>query len=87
MMFPYIKTALKNLVNKPVTEAFPAGDPPKAAENYRGRLSYDPTKCINCGMCIRVWRTATRRSVLPLIWQAAPTAAPVRISAHRRLST
>ncbi len=54
MMFPYIKTAFKNLVNKPVTEAFPAGDPPKAAANYRGRLSYDSTKCINCGMCIRV---------------------------------
>ena len=67
MMFPYIKTALKNLVNKPVTEAFPAGDPPKAAENYRGRLSYDPTKCINCGMCIRVCSPqCITRTVKPL---------------------
>ncbi|MCD7829940.1 MAG: 4Fe-4S binding protein [Clostridiales bacterium] len=53
-MLPYLTKALTNLVKKPVTEKFPAGDPPKAAEGYRGRIQYDPEKCVNCGMCMRV---------------------------------
>lgn len=53
-MLPYLKKAVTNLFKKPSTEAFPAGDPPKAAEGYRGRIHYDPTKCMNCGMCLRV---------------------------------
>lgn len=53
-MLPYLKQSFKNLFKKPSTEAFPAGEPPKAAEGYRGRISYDPTVCINCGMCMRV---------------------------------
>lgn len=53
-MLPYLKKALVNLVSKPSTERFPAGDPPKAAEGYRGRLHYDANKCLNCGLCIRV---------------------------------
>lgn len=53
-MLPYLKQAVKNLFSQPSTEAFPAGEPPKAAEGYRGRLAYDPEKCINCGMCLRV---------------------------------
>lgn len=53
-MLPYLKKAVTNLFQKPSTEAFPAGEPPKAAEGYRGRISYDPEKCINCGMCMRV---------------------------------
>ena len=53
-MLPYLKQSFKNLFKKPSTEAFPAGEPPKAAEGYRGRISYDPTLCINCGMCMRV---------------------------------
>ena len=51
---PYLGTALTNLFKKPVTEAFPAGEPPKAQPNYRGRIAFDGTKCINCGMCERV---------------------------------
>lgn len=51
---PYLGTALVNLFRKPVTESFPAGEPPKAQPNYRGRLFYDASKCINCGMCERV---------------------------------
>ncbi|MBP8713866.1 MAG: 4Fe-4S binding protein [Lachnospiraceae bacterium] len=51
---PYVGKALSNLFKKPSTEAFPAGDPPKAAEHYRGRLNYDASKCMNCGMCTRV---------------------------------
>ena len=54
MMLPYVTKALSNLFKKPSTEAFPAGEPPKAAPHYRGRLHYDPTLCINCGMCMRV---------------------------------
>ena len=53
-MVPYLKRALSNLFRPAVTEKFPAGEPPKAAEGYRGRISYDPTLCINCGMCMRV---------------------------------
>ena len=54
MMLPYLKQSFKNLFSKPSTDAFPAGPAPKAAENYRGRIAYDPEKCINCGMCMRV---------------------------------
>lgn len=53
-MLPYLKKALANLVSKPSTEAFPAGEPPKAAAGYRGRISYNPEVCVNCGMCMRV---------------------------------
>ena len=28
--------------------------PSEAAPNYRGRIAYDPNKCIGCGMCVRV---------------------------------
>ena len=31
-MLPYLKQALTNLFSKPSTEAFPAGEAPKAAE-------------------------------------------------------
>lgn len=51
---PYLGTALTNLFKRPVTEAFPSKEPPKAQEGYRGRISYDSSKCINCGLCERV---------------------------------
>lgn len=50
---PYLPTALLNLFRKPVTESFPAGEPPKAMPAYRGRIFFDATKCVNCGMCER----------------------------------
>ncbi len=53
-ILPYLGTALINLFRKPSTEAFPKGEPPKAQPNYRGRLTYDAAKCINCGLCERV---------------------------------
>ena len=53
-ILPYLGTALTNMFKKPVTEAFPAGEPPKAQPNYRGRIAFDASKCINCGMCERV---------------------------------
>lgn len=66
-MLPYLKQSFKNLFHRPSTEAFPAGEPPKAAEGYRGRIFYDPTLCINCGMCIRVCAPqCMERKVKPL---------------------
>ena len=53
-MLPYLGEALRNLLKKPSTEKFPAGEAPKAAKEYRGRIAYDPGLCINCGMCMRV---------------------------------
>ena len=54
MMFPYLKRALGNLFRPAANEAFPKGEPPKAAPGYRGRIVYHPDLCINCGLCIRV---------------------------------
>ena len=53
MKFPFAKEAVKNLFSKPSTVPFPKIDVP-AKKGYRGRLSYDPEKCTNCGLCIRV---------------------------------
>lgn len=53
-MLPFITKALSNIFAKPNTIAFPAGPAPKAQPNYRGRIAYDPTLCLNCGMCERV---------------------------------
>jgi len=53
-MLPYLKQAFCNLFRRPATGSFPKGEPPKAAEGYRGRIIYKPELCINCGMCMRV---------------------------------
>ena len=53
MKFPFAKVAVTNLFSKPSTRQFPKFDVP-AKPGYRGRLSYDPGKCTNCGLCIRV---------------------------------
>ncbi len=53
MMFPFFKYAVSNLFSKPSTENFPAEDV-DAKPNYRGAVSYDAEKCVNCGMCIKV---------------------------------
>ena len=50
MILPFLREASKNLFSKPSTEAFPAAPAP-AKPNYRGRISYDPEKCVNCGVC------------------------------------
>ena len=50
MKFPFAKEAVKNLFSKPSTENFPKFDVP-AKKGYRGRISYDPEKCTNCGAC------------------------------------
>ena len=53
MMFPYLTAALGNLFRKPSAEQFP--DPEKMGmPRYRGRISFDADKCVDCGMCIKV---------------------------------
>ena len=55
MGVPFIKEALGNLFSKPSTVQYPnkVTDSPAKA-NYRGRISYDPEKCVNCGTCMKV---------------------------------
>ncbi len=55
MKFPFLKEATKNLFSKPSTVQFPnkVTDVP-AKEGYRGRIAYDPEKCIVCGKCEQV---------------------------------
>lgn len=52
-MIPYLKEALKNLFKKPVTINYP-GEKIKTAPKYRGRIIFDSSKCVGCGMCMRV---------------------------------
>lgn len=51
-MFPFLKRAISNAFSKPSTVPFPKVNV-DAKPGYRGRIAYDETKCINCGMCIR----------------------------------
>lgn len=53
MDFPFVKQAISQLFSKPSCEMYPFV-PSEAAPNYRGRIAYDPNKCIGCGMCVRV---------------------------------
>lgn len=66
MDFPYIKEAFRHLFMKSSCGMYPLV-PSEAAAGYRGRISYDPTKCIGCGMCERVCAGgAISRTVEPL---------------------
>jgi formate hydrogenlyase subunit 6/NADH:ubiquinone oxidoreductase subunit I len=53
MRFPFLKNALSNILQKPSTELYPAINK-EVADGFRGKISFDADKCINCGMCIRV---------------------------------
>ena len=53
MMFPFFGTAIGNLFEKPSTEKFPCPED-MGMKGYRGRISFDGTKCVDCGMCIKV---------------------------------
>lgn len=50
---PFIKEATRNLFSKPSTVPYPAV-PVEVKPGYRGRIAYDPEKCVNCGMCVKV---------------------------------
>lgn len=66
-MLPYVGRALSNLFRKPATESFPKTPAPDPQPDYRGRLAYDATKCVNCGMCQRVCAPqAISRKIVPL---------------------
>ncbi len=43
---------VKHLFRKPATVSYPAGEL-KVAANYRGKLTYDPTDCNGCKICMR----------------------------------
>lgn len=49
MKVPFLKEAIKNLFRKPCTYAVI-----NKVENYRGKIEFDSSKCIGCGLCIRV---------------------------------
>lgn len=53
MDFPFVKEALSQLFSKSSCDMYPVV-PKEAMPNYRGRIAYDPEKCIGCGMCERV---------------------------------
>ena len=53
MMFPYLLTALTNLFKKPSCKPFPDPEDMGMA-GYRGRISFDADKCVDCGLCIKV---------------------------------
>lgn len=53
MGLPFIKEAITQLFSKPSTELYPFVQK-EAPEGYRGRIVFDGTKCIGCGMCERV---------------------------------
>lgn len=66
-MLPYLNRSFRNLMRRPSTGRFPKGEPPKAAEGYRGRIQYYPDLCINCGMCLRVCAPqCMERTIKPL---------------------
>ena len=44
---------LKHFFRREITEQYP-DVMPELPERYRGRLQFDPTKCIACGQCINV---------------------------------
>ncbi len=45
--------AIKNLFEKPATISYAGKGAPQVEKNYRGRIVYDRTNCINCSMCMR----------------------------------
>lgn len=53
MNFPFLPIAIKNLFSKPSTVPFPKVNV-QAKPNYRGRIAYDASKCVACGLCIKV---------------------------------
>lgn len=53
MRFPFLKQALPALFKKPSTELYPKVNK-EVSDGYRGKIAFDETKCVNCGMCIRV---------------------------------
>lgn len=53
MDFPFVKEALTNLFSRSSCDMYPFR-PSEAAPGYRGKISYNPDRCLGCGMCVRV---------------------------------
>lgn len=47
-----LKEVLGSIFKKPATHRYPA-DPMEMPERFRGKLKFDPSKCIGCRMCMR----------------------------------
>ncbi|TAL33225.1 MAG: 4Fe-4S dicluster domain-containing protein [Spirochaetes bacterium] len=43
---------LRSLFTKPATTRYPH-EPSKMPDGFRGRLNFDPRKCIGCKLCVR----------------------------------
>ncbi len=50
---------VRNLFSRPMTNRFPKTPPVPVPEGFRGKLQYDPEKCIGCQLCVRVCPTQT----------------------------
>lgn len=50
---PFFTEAIKNFFKSPVTNKYP-NIPVEAPKNYRGKIKFDSTLCVGCGMCIKV---------------------------------
>ena len=50
---PYFLEGISNIFKPVLTNEAPI-DETKGVENYRGKLSFDSSACIGCGICIRV---------------------------------
>jgi len=51
---PTLSTVLSNLFKKPATNPFPKSEPVPVPEGFRGKLVYDPDKCVGCRLCVMV---------------------------------
>jgi len=47
-----INMAVKQFFKKPATIQYPNGTL-EIVDNYRGKLTYDSSNCIGCGLCVR----------------------------------
>jgi len=47
-----VSMTLGQIFKKPATIAFPKGEMQIVA-GYRGKLKFDPTNCIGCGLCMK----------------------------------
>ncbi len=50
-MASYLKILLRNLLQGPSTDPFPAG-PTFEPDTIRGKIKIDPELCMGCGMCV-----------------------------------
>ena len=91
---PFFIEGIKNIFKKPITEEGSI-EKVKAADNYRGRLSFNEDACIGCGLCLRVCAgNAITKSIKPveggqeitmtLIWHLVPFVVCVRISVAKK---